>query len=97
MSAAGERTLSQILRAAIDGRPPPAVGQVEVVPPPPGPSDAVVAFTAHHVVAAPVDERAVMAQLPPARARRRRLSDRRARPRLSSGRRPRVRICQLEA
>ena len=58
--------LGEMLRAAATGRPPPADGRVEVVARPPGPADAVVAFTAHHVVAAPVEEAEVLAQLPPA-------------------------------
>lgn len=43
--------LASRLRHAALGRPPPADGLVEVLPSPPGPADAVVAFTAHSVVA----------------------------------------------
>ncbi|HEX2883906.1 MAG TPA: GNAT family N-acetyltransferase [Candidatus Limnocylindria bacterium] len=55
------------LRAALEeaarGRFPPADGALLVLPSPPGRSDAVVAFTAHHVVAAPVPEVAVRERL----------------------------------
>lgn len=44
---------------------PVADGLVDVVGPPPGPVDAVVAFTAHHIVAANVAPSWVHAQLPP--------------------------------
>jgi hypothetical protein len=47
--------LPQLLQSAALGQFPPADGEVEVLPPPPGPADAVLAFTAHHVVAADVD------------------------------------------
>ena len=58
--------LLDLLERAARGRPPPADGAVEVLPPPPGPVDAVLAFTAHHVVAAAVPAAAVRAQLRPA-------------------------------
>ncbi|MHB8296767.1 MAG: GNAT family N-acetyltransferase [Acidimicrobiales bacterium] len=44
-----------MLRDAAAGRFPPPDGVVEVLPSPPGPVDAVVALTAHHLVAADVD------------------------------------------
>lgn len=47
--------LLRLLQDAAAGSPPPADGLVEVWPPPPGAVDAVLAFTAHHVVAARVD------------------------------------------
>jgi hypothetical protein len=49
-----ERLLRLLLDAA-GGAPPPADGVVEVWAAPTGPVDAVLAFTAHHVVAAAVD------------------------------------------
>jgi GNAT superfamily N-acetyltransferase len=42
--------LLALLQDAARGAPPPADGAVEVWPAPPGPVDAVLAFTAHHVV-----------------------------------------------
>jgi GNAT superfamily N-acetyltransferase len=44
--------------------PPPADGAVEVWPAPEGPVDAVLAFTAHHVIAAGVDPDLVAERLP---------------------------------
>jgi GNAT superfamily N-acetyltransferase len=57
--------LLRLLQDAATGSPPPADGLVEVWPPPPGAVDAVLAFTAHHVVAARVDPDLVAARLPP--------------------------------
>jgi hypothetical protein len=56
--------LLRLLQDAACGSPPPADGGVEVWPAPPGPVDAVLAFTAHHVVAAGVDPDLVTARLP---------------------------------
>ncbi len=56
--------LIKILGAAADGSLPPPDGDVEVVPAPPGPVDAIVAFTAHLVVAAGVPANDVRARLP---------------------------------
>jgi len=56
--------LLRLLQDAACGSPPPADGVVEVCPAPPGPVDAVLAFTAHHVVAAGVDPDLVAARLP---------------------------------
>ena len=56
--------LPRLLHDAATGNPPPADGVVEVWPAPPGPVDAVLAFTAHHVVAAGVDPDLVAARLP---------------------------------
>jgi hypothetical protein len=56
--------LLRLLEDAGRGLPPPADGAVEVWPGPEGPVDAVLAFTAHHVVAAPVDPDLVAARLP---------------------------------
>ena len=56
--------LLRLLEDAAGGKPPPADGVVEVWPAPEGPVDAVLAFTAHHVVAAGVDPGSVAAQLP---------------------------------
>ncbi|MHB1928332.1 MAG: GNAT family N-acetyltransferase [Acidimicrobiales bacterium] len=58
--------LAELLRAAALGDFPPADGAVEVLPAPQGPVDAVVALTAHHVVAADVDPEWVAATLPSA-------------------------------
>ena len=56
--------LLETLLAAAAGRFPPPDGSTSVLPSPPGPCDAVIGFTAHHIVAAdlPVDE--VLARLP---------------------------------
>ena len=56
--------LSRLLRDAATGVPPAADGVVEVWPAPAGPVDAVLAFTAHHVIAAGVDPDLVAARLP---------------------------------
>jgi GNAT superfamily N-acetyltransferase len=56
--------LLRLLSDAARGMPPPADGAVEVWPAPPGPVDAVLAFTAHHVVAAGVDPGLVAERLP---------------------------------
>lgn len=55
--------LADLLAAAGRGVFPAPDGRVEVVPSPSGPADAVVAFTAHTVVAADVEPDAVAAQL----------------------------------
>src|SRR5712692_9964645 len=57
--------LQQILHRAAFGNLPEADGAVDVVPPPPGPVDAVIGFTAHLVVAADVPEKEVRARLGP--------------------------------
>jgi GNAT superfamily N-acetyltransferase len=56
--------LLRLLHDAARGIPPPADGLVEVWPAPPGAVDAVLGFTAHHVVAAGVDPDLVAARLP---------------------------------
>jgi len=56
--------LLRLLEDAARGMPPAADGVVEVWPAPDGPVDAVLAFTAHHVVAAPVDPELVASWLP---------------------------------
>jgi GNAT superfamily N-acetyltransferase len=56
--------LRRLLHDAARGVFPPADGVVEVWPAPPGAVDAVLAFTAHHVVAAGVDPALVAARLP---------------------------------
>ena len=56
--------LAGILAEAARGRPPPADGTVVVTGPPPGRASAVVAFTAHHVIAAAVGDGAARARLP---------------------------------
>ena len=57
--------VTQLLRDLTAGDPPPADGQVEAVPQPPGPVAGVLAFTAHHVVAADVEPEWVHARLAP--------------------------------
>jgi GNAT superfamily N-acetyltransferase len=56
--------LLRLLHEAAAGRPPPPDGGVRVLPPLPGPVDAVLAFTAHHLVVADVDPGEVAARLP---------------------------------
>lgn len=56
--------LAALLDEAARGRFPPPDGALAVLPAPPGASMAVVAFTAHHVVAADVEPEWVRAQLP---------------------------------
>ena len=58
--------MSRLLRDAAAGRFPPPDGTVTVVGQPPGHLAAVVAFTAHHVVAADVDPGEVADRLAPA-------------------------------
>jgi hypothetical protein len=60
----GRHPLTKILRAAADGSLPPPDGEVDVVPAPPGPVDAIVSFTAHLVVAAGVPNKEVRERLP---------------------------------
>jgi hypothetical protein len=56
--------LGAVLDAAARGRFPAADGAIDVLPAPPGRSMAVVGFTAHHVIAAPVAPEWVAGQLP---------------------------------
>jgi GNAT superfamily N-acetyltransferase len=53
-----------VLLDAARGRPPAPDGAVDVLPGLPGPVDAVLAFTAHHLVVADVDPALVAARLP---------------------------------
>jgi GNAT superfamily N-acetyltransferase len=53
-----------LLSRAVAGRPPPEDGRTEVLPQPPGPVAAVLAFASHHVVAADVDPDWVAGRLP---------------------------------
>ncbi|CAN5346670.1 GNAT family N-acetyltransferase [soil metagenome] len=53
-----------LLRDAARGTFPPADADIEICGAPPGPSDAVVAFTAHHLVAGDVPASDVRAHLP---------------------------------
>jgi hypothetical protein len=57
--------LAGLLVGAAFGRFPDADGGVEVLPSPPGPADAVVAFTGHAIVAADVSPKEVAGFLPP--------------------------------
>jgi hypothetical protein len=56
--------VADLLSEAAEGRFPPADGTILVVPPPPGPTEGVVAFSAHNVVAADVSRDEVLAALP---------------------------------
>ena len=56
--------LLRLLHGAATGAPPAADGVVEVWPAPAGAVDAVLAFTAHHVVVAGVEPDLVAARLP---------------------------------
>ena len=58
--------LVDLLRAAVDGRPPEPDGRVEVMTPAPGPVDGVLGFTFHHVVVADVEPELVQGRLAPA-------------------------------
>jgi GNAT superfamily N-acetyltransferase len=60
-----DHPLRLLLEAAARGVAPAVDGSVDVVDPPPGPVDAVLAFAAHHVVAARVDPAAIIARLDP--------------------------------
>jgi hypothetical protein len=53
-----------VLLGAARGRPPAPDGAVEVLPGLPGPVDAVLAFTAHHLVVVDVDPALVAERLP---------------------------------
>lgn len=57
--------LEEMLRAAARGEFPPADGSVRVVGAPEGRCDAVVAFTAHHLIAADLSEEEVRAHADP--------------------------------
>ncbi len=63
-SSSPSHPLVALLRQVASGVFPPPDGLVEVLPQPPGPVDAVLAFTAHHVVAAAVDPDWARSQLP---------------------------------
>jgi hypothetical protein len=56
--------LRAILEDAARGRFPAEDGAVRVLPSPPGRTDAVVAFTAHHVIAADVEHTDVIQRIP---------------------------------
>jgi GNAT superfamily N-acetyltransferase len=57
--------LLEVMLDAAAGRPPPPDGSVELLPPPPGPVHAVLTFTAHSYVAAPVSSERLRAHLRP--------------------------------
>jgi GNAT superfamily N-acetyltransferase len=63
-AAPPEHRLLKVLREAARDRFPPADLECEVLPSPPGPSDAVVAFSGHNLVAADLDAAEVRAHLP---------------------------------
>lgn len=65
VAGAAGAALRQVLEDAAAGRFPPADGVTRVMPAPDGPVHAVLAFTAHHVVAADVDPDEVTAHLDP--------------------------------
>ncbi|MEY2590173.1 MAG: hypothetical protein QOJ67_2157 [Acidimicrobiaceae bacterium] len=54
-----------ILTEAAHGRPPSADGQLMVLPSAPGPTQAVLAFTAHHIVAADIEAEVVRSRIDP--------------------------------
>jgi GNAT superfamily N-acetyltransferase len=56
--------VADLLARAARGEPPPDDGRTEVLPQPPGPVAAVLAFAGHHVVAADVDAAWVRERLP---------------------------------
>lgn len=60
-----QHRLARLLMDAAHGVFPAADGSVEVVPSPPGRSDAVVAFSAHSVIAAGLERDEVLARLDP--------------------------------
>jgi RimJ/RimL family protein N-acetyltransferase len=60
----GSNFVLDLLTRAARGAFPPPDGTVEVIGPPPGRADAVLAFTAHHVIAADVDPVEVRSRLP---------------------------------
>jgi hypothetical protein len=60
----GSNPLLRVLTRAARGSFPPPDGAVDVVGSPPGRTDAVLAFTAHHVVAADVDPAEIRSRLP---------------------------------
>jgi len=62
---ATEHPLSTLLTDAARGSFPPPDGAVAVMPAPPGPTQAVVGFTGHHVIAADVVSDDVRQQLQP--------------------------------
>lgn len=59
-----EHRLVRLLREAAQDRFPPGDLEVEILGSPPGPSDAVVAFSGHNVIAADVDPEEARAHLP---------------------------------
>lgn len=60
-----DHRLSRLFRQLADSVYPPENGQVDVVGPPPGIAQAVVAFTRHHVVAVDLDPDRVLSKLDP--------------------------------
>jgi GNAT superfamily N-acetyltransferase len=60
-----DHPLLDLLSAAAHGEFPPADGRVDILPSPPGPSHAVVAFTAHSVVAVDLEPEAIRSRLDP--------------------------------
>ncbi len=62
--AVGAIGLREMLHAAAGGELPAPDGRMDVLPPPDGAAGAVVAFTAHHVVAADVTREEVLARVP---------------------------------
>ncbi len=59
-----DHPLHRLLTQAAEGIFPAADMAVEILGPPPGRADAVVAFSGHNVIAAPIDAAEVRAQLP---------------------------------
>src|SRR3954469_3540870 len=63
--AADGHPLLEILTEAAHGRPPVADGGLTVLPALPGPRHCIVGFTAHHVVAAEIDEQTIAPRIDP--------------------------------
>jgi GNAT superfamily N-acetyltransferase len=61
----GASGLREMLHAAARGELPTPDGRLDVVPTPSGAAGAIVAFTAHHVVAADVTKEEVLERIPP--------------------------------
>ena len=57
--------LIEVLTEAAYGRPPVADGGLTVLPALPGPRHCVIGFTAHHVIAAEIDESTIRQRIDP--------------------------------
>src|SRR4051794_13728562 len=61
--AADQDPVLAVLEEAARGRSPAPDGGLQVLPAPAGPTQAVLAFTAHHVIAATIDEDVVRSRI----------------------------------